>query len=268
MAERQITITVEGAIEDDGHVRLNDLIKQLEFVRNALRRTEHIVTGKTESQVYYRVVDLHHNSPATIVLEAAPARQSPNRQVATRTVSTFFRNLRWIQEKADVPNRVDVPTLEAYRSLGLLLEQNMTSIKITNSRQTFKIDDAFTHKVNEIIGPDETIEGSMAGRLEWLNIHNTNVFHIYPEVGPKKLNCFFKKEMRDEVIAAIDRHVRVYGQLRYKRRDKFPYAINVDSLERLPHEEELPTLESFRGSASNPTGMTPDALIRWLRDGN
>lgn len=267
MAGQNITIQLEGSKDDSGHVRLNELIQQLEFVRSALRQTERLVTGKDEKFLYYKVIDLSHNSPVKVVLQATPIKREMKPQVATRTVSTFFRNLQWIQEKSKVPNRVDLPALESYRALGSMLDKNLSDIKITNSHRVFDINESFTEKVIDIIRPDEIIEGSMSGMLEWLNIHNTNIFHIYPEVGPKKLNCYFPEELRQTVISAIDSHVRVYGELRYKKRDNYPYAINVNEIEMLPNDDELPTLSSLRGMAVNQTGMNANGLVRWLRDG-
>jgi len=267
MAGQNITIQLEGSKDDNGHVRLNELIQQLQFVRSALKQTERLVTRKDENLLYYKVVDLSHDSPVTVVLEATPIKEEIKKGIATRTVNNFFRNLNWIQKRSQVPYRVDLPALEAYRDLGSLLDKNVTNIKIINSHRVFDINESFTEKVVDIIGPDEIIEGSMSGMLEWLNLHNTNTFHIYPEVGPKKLNCNFHKELRPFVISAIDRHVRVYGELRYKKREKFPYAVNVKEIEILPDDSELPTLASLRGIAANQTDMDANGLVRWLRDG-
>lgn len=268
MAGQRITIQLQGSPGDEGHLRLGELIKQLEFVRAALKQTERLVTGKDERFVYYKVVDLSHNSPAEVTLEAAALKEETKPQIVTRTVSKFFSNLRQIGNRGRVPPNVDLPALEAYRDLGSLLDKNVTTVKIINSHFSVDINEKFKEKVTEIIGPDEIIEGSMSGMLEWLNLHNTNVFHIYPASGPKKLNCYFPSSLRQDVISAIDRHVRAYGQLRYKKRDSFPYAMNVTEIDVLPPEDELPTLASLRGIAQNTTGLDAADFIRSTRDAN
>lgn len=122
-------------------------------------------------------------------------------------------------------------------------------------------------KVTDIIGPDEIVEGSLTGMLEWLNIHNNNnTFHIYPITGPTKVNCHFTKEWRDTVINGIDKNVTVYGELRYKKRENFPYAVNVRHIEIHPDDSELPTLGSLRGMMVNQTGLGAADFIRSLRD--
>ena len=106
MSGDKIIIQLEGSTEDYGHLRLNELIKQLELVASALKHTEQTVTGKDERQVYYRVVDLTHNSPVTCVLEAVPVKEGKT-EIATRVVTNFLRNLRQINTKGRVPSRVD-----------------------------------------------------------------------------------------------------------------------------------------------------------------
>ncbi|MGH9898499.1 MAG: hypothetical protein ACRD63_01815 [Pyrinomonadaceae bacterium] len=256
MMEQSITIQLQGSPTDGGHMRLSELIKQLEFVLTALRQTERLVTGKDDKLLYYKVVDLSHNSPATIVLEATPIKPDLRPQIASRIVTSFFRNLRNIESKGKVSARVDLPALVAYRDLGVLLDKNVSKIKIVNSHFSIDIDARFKERVIGIIGQDEIIEGSMSGMLEWLNIHNTNMFHIYPEVGPKKVNCYFPPSLRQTVMSAIDKHVRVFGELRYKKRDNFAHAIDVRELEILPTDGELPTLGSLHGIANQWAGAT------------
>jgi hypothetical protein len=244
---------------------LGDLIQQLERVLNALKQTERIVAGR-EGVLYYRVVDMKHDSPATITLEPAPRRPEVDPQVVSGTVERFFGNLRQIGSRGRVPADVDVEALEAYRDLGATLKRKVSKVKLINSEASIDINQEFQETITEIIGPDEIIEGSLSGMLEWLNIHNNNIFHIYPPTGPKKVNCYFEPDKKHEVIAAIDRHVRVYGRLRYKRRDNFPYAMDAEEIEPLPPDDELPTLASLRGIVQNTTGMSAADFIRSLRD--
>lgn len=269
MAGQRITLQLQGAINDEGHLRLGELIEQLKLVSAALKQTERLVTKTEERLLYYKVVDLSHSSPVTVVLEASPIKPEIKPQIATRTVSTFFRNIRQIGKRGRVPSNVDLPALEAYRDLGALLEKNISNFKIINSNFSVDIDEQFKHRVTEIIGPDELAEGSITGMLEWLNLHNTNIFHIYPVIGPKKVNCNFPQKLRETVISAIDKHIRAFGELRYKQRDNFPYAMSVSDIEILPTDDELPTLYDLRGIAPHATGdMDSAEFVRSIRDAN
>ena len=264
----KIIIQLEGSTEDQGHLRLNELIKQLELVASALKHTEQTVTGKDERQVYYRVVDLSHNSPVTCVLEAIPVKDGRS-EIAKRVVNNFIKNLRQINTKGRVPGRVDSFALESYKDLGALLDKNISSIKISNSSVDVRIDKTFNSKVEQIIGPDEISSGSLTGNLEWINLHNANTFNVYPVIGAKKVKCHFPRELKETVISAIDKYVRVYGELRYKSRDNFPYAMNVEDLEILPEDNDLPTLFDLRGIAPQATGnLSSLDFINSIRDVN
>lgn len=265
----KIIIQLEGSTEDHGHLRLNELIKQLEIVASALKHTEQTVTGKDGRQVYYRVVDLSHNSPVTCVLEAVSIKKEGRTDVATRVVTNFLRNLRQINTKGRVPSRVDTFALESYRELGSLLDKNISGVKISNASVDIRIDKSFNERVEKIIGPDEISNGSLTGNLEWINLHNANNFNIYPVIGAKKVKCHFPRELKETVISAIDKYVRVYGEMRYKSRDSFPYAMNIQDLEILPSEDELPTLFDLRGIAPQATGsLSSQDFINSIRDVN
>src|SRR5438105_1491048 len=99
-------------------------------------------------------------------------------------LSEFIKQLQAVKsalKQTDAPEDFDLPALEAYRDLGTMLDKHVAGITITTSRRRkVQIDKKFETKVSEIIGPDELIEGSLSGMLEWLNLHNTSIFHIYP----------------------------------------------------------------------------------------
>lgn len=267
MAGERLTIQVLGSPQDDGHVRLTELIRQLELVNSALANTERIVTGREQRSIYFRVVDASHKSPVTIVLE--PSRPKAGGSTASkRIVSSFLTNLRQIK-RGRVDESVDLQALESYRNLTTLLEKNVRSLSISNgrSKKPVEIDHRFRRRLDKIIGPDDVSLGSIDGRLEWLNIHNQNQFHIYPTIGPRKVACYFPHELRQKVIGAIDRYVTVFGKLRYKQRDPFAYAVDVIDVTALPEYEDLPTLGSLRGIAPDATGeMSAADFIRTLRD--
>jgi hypothetical protein len=266
-SDERITVRLEGAVEDDGHLRLSEFLNQLEALRAALKQTERIITGAEESRLYYRIVDVSHSSPLTVVLEPTPIKPDGDTRVAKTTVKKFITTLRLIEKKKDAPQDFDLTALEAYKGLGAMLEKHVSGLTIASPKRSVTIDKQFKSRVNDIIGPDELVEGSITGTLEWINLHNMNRFNIYPVIGPKKVLCDFPRKLREKVKSAIDRHVEVFGELKYKRWGNFPYAMNVTDLEILPPDDELPTLFDLRGVAPNATGGVNSAeFVRALRD--
>jgi hypothetical protein len=280
MPENRITVQFQGSLEDDWHVTLSAFLSQLEAIKAALKQTERLVSGEDEPSVYYRIVGLSYSSPATVVLEAVSRTTKPQQETKKKarrvhrtdysqaTVRQFFHSLKGIREKKQVPARADLQALEAYRNLAGPSDKTITGLKLIDNEETVDIDKTFQSAIDDIIGPDELVEGTISGTLEKLNLHNTERFDIFPPIGAKQVACDFKPSLKQEVIKAVDQYVRVAGKLRYKRLDNFPYAINVESIEVLPPENDLPSLFDVKGMAPNLTGgKSTGEFLEGIRDG-
>lgn len=281
MADNRVIIELTGTLQDDGHVRLGSFIAQLEAVKSALKQTERTLTGDEESSVYYRVVDLRHSSPATVVLEAVSStaidalappqgakrvRNRSNGDHSGATVRSFFRTLQQIRHK-QTPPHADLQALESYRNLTTALGKTVAGVRIINTQESVSIDDSFRNAIDDIIGPDELLTGSVIGMLERVNLHNTARFDIFPTIGAKQVACDFKASLRASVIAALGQYVCVRGILRYKKLQDFPYAINADEIDILPSDEDLPTIFDVRGMAPDLTGdLTAEEFLKGIRD--
>lgn len=254
MAER-LTIRMLGSASDNEDLRLGDLIETLNAVRTALKHTERIASGKRESGVYFRVVDLSHSSPSTVVLEpVSDGVEAPtSTPLSGDIVRRFISSMDAIVKKRR-PQGVDAQAMTAYRDVGDVLRRHVSTLVFESDEQQVPVDSAFFGKVDELMGKDEIAEGSISGVLEKLNLHNAARFDIYPVVGPSHVVCEFPKELRDDVIAAVDRYVEVFGTLRYKELSPFPYAIKVKRIDVMPPVDTLPTLASLRGIAPRATG--------------
>jgi len=264
---RRITVTIEGSPQDKGRVRLSDFIKQLEAIKTSLKQTERLVSDSDDPALYYKIVELTYSSPATVVIEPVEIADDAS-GLGDRTVRQFVTNLNQVA-RGRRPARADLPALQSYQGLTAMLKQHVGAVAIKHSgNKSIAIDKRFATRIAKIIGPDELAKGSMYGMLEWLNLHrNINRFHIYPTVGPTKVDCDFGPELKPKVIRGIDQYVRVVGDLRYKHLEKFPYAMNVADIEVMPPEDQLPTLHDLRGIAPNATGDKSSAdFIRSLRD--
>lgn len=275
--ENIITLQLEGTEQEQGHITLSAFLSQLEAVKAALKQTERLLTGEEESSVYYRIIDLRHSSPATVVLEAVSFSTRPGQlkkrkhvqkdDYSQPTVKHFFHSLKEIREKKRSPEKADLQVLQAYRNLAASLEKDVSRIKLVNKNESVDIDKTFQTAIDQIIGPDELFAGTICGTLEKLNLHNTTRFDIFPTIGPKQVACDFKLELKDDVIRAVDKYVCVTGTLRYKRLGNFPYAVDADKIEILPPEHELPTLFDIRGMAPDLTrGQTISDFLEEVRD--
>ena len=105
--------------------------------------------------------------------------------------------------------------------------------------------------------------------LEQINIHDgANVFSIYPEIGPSRVQCHFGPSLFDKAISAVGERVSVSGTFKYKPEENFPYAVDVDDIDIYPREDELPTFDDLRGIAPDATGdILSEDFIAVRRDG-
>ena len=90
---------------------------------------------------------------------------------------------------------------------------------------------------------------SVTGTLEQINIHDKNIFYLYPTTRVGKIKCLFSTRFRKKAIEAIDQYVEVYGRLKYKKGMRLPYEVLVSSISIYPPEEELPNLNDLKGIA-------------------
>jgi hypothetical protein len=267
MAKR-FTIRLVGSLKDGGDLRLLDFIAQLDAFSEALKQKERLLSGGSAQHVYYKIVDLSHNSPFSVTIEAAARRNSPVTPGAV--VREFVSDLRNIRRKKP-PQRADLPMLEAYRDLAAPINRQLQRVEIVEAKnKVVPIDTSFVEQVDKMIGPDSFSFGSISGRLERVNLHNTFRFEIYPTVGPSRVICVPKSaDLREKVKRSLDSYVTVFGRLRYKEWDDYPHTIDARDIDMHEPDSELTTLEELRGSSPDATGgMSAEEFVRSIRDAN
>lgn len=265
---RTVKMQLRGAASDGEHVRLGEFLVQLRALQLALIRTEQMISDEDRPSTYYRITDLSHSSPATVVLEAAPYRRERPVDVGEQVIKKFFVGLKQISEIGLVSEDYDRTTLEIYQKLSQTLQRNITEIKLSTPGYQISITPEFAARIEHLLGSDVVREGAIDGMLEAIYLHNkVNKFYIFPSVGPAKVTCHFPEEMMRKAIGAINRYVRVAGQMKVKERGFFPHEIEVAEMTVHPRSEEVPTLSSLRGLAPNATGKTDSVtFVRSMRN--
>ena len=262
----RVSLVLEGLPSEQGHVRLDDFIRELQIFTGILRKTESDLNPRAERSTYFRVVDLRHSSPATVVVEARPLDpQVDNRAVV---LSTFFGALSGVMGEAPLPPTTSEAWLQDLRRLADPVGRSLSTLRIENGKGSVTIDPAFQERVTQLLAPEETFPGAIRGMLEAINLHaSANLFRIYPDVGPPKLTCRFSSDLEATAVSALGRFVEARGVLHYKRYAAFPHELRVTGMEVFPDEKDLPTLRSMRGLAPAATGdLSSEAFVRSLRD--
>ena len=192
---KQIELTLIGRIEDNGDVRFKEFIQQLDLIKKVLLETKSIVSAKRF--VAFKVVNLSHNSPASIVVEAVPLSSEDERLTQT-LVDKFFSSLDDIDNDV-FPSGFNYNTFEAYKKIPSLMNNNQIQevriFKTIDYGHYYPELKKFPEKINNIVGEDEYEISTFTGMLEAINIHrNQNVFYLYPTNGFAKVKCVFSME--------------------------------------------------------------------------
>jgi hypothetical protein len=264
-----VKIQLEGRSSDNGHVRFNEFLSRLESLRQVLTLIEQDLVGGTKSAVVYRVIDLSHSSPASVVLEAKPIRQQVRPELPGRIVDRFFDTLEYLRgSPSPLSEHVTYRVLEAYKGLVATPRRDLEFFVISSNDRTVTVDESLEQKIEGILGDVRTAFGTFTGALDSINLHaDANRFTIYPAAGPSRLSCHFRQNQFEQVVGGLGRHVSVKGTLRFHGKDPFPHSVEVEELKVLPRDSELPSLMSIRGIAPKATrGKDSVAFVRSLRD--
>jgi hypothetical protein len=177
----------------------------------------------------------------------------------------FSTSLRMIRKRR-LPADFDAEAIEAFKNLTDPLKKHLGKVKfIEENKKEAVVDQKFENALNNIIGFDQQERGSWLGLLDALNVHlGNNQFFIYPAVGPSRITCRFPNPLRERVLAAAGKYVRVDGWAIYKSNAKFPHAMQVNEIEVLHHAT---TLRDIHGIAPDATeGEKSEDFVRKLRD--
>jgi hypothetical protein len=262
--DNRITLILEGVPETEGRIRLNTFLAELQRLSAALGRISRDIGDDGRPATVYNVEELSYNSPMRIVVAPAPG----NEHIAS-VILHRFENVADAVTAGKSLDSYDAELLEDLRALAKPVGKQLKYATLLVNDIQYEMNDAVARRVDTALEVDEECIGFIEGRLEQINIHEgTNTFHIYPDVGPRKVSCHFPNALRDDAIFAVGRRVEVSGTLKYRQGASFPHAIAVTALDPFPPEDELPTWEDLRGRAPDATGaLSSEAFVREMRNG-
>lgn len=260
----KITLIIEGLPEDEGQVRLNAFMSQLQRFSGTVSKLDREANNGKHT-TYFRIADLSYSSPIRVVLVPQPL---PKQAYSGGAIIDSLARVTTALENGDDLSGLDADLLEDIRGLAQPVGKAIKSAALVFRGHSFALTEGVAHKLDAALATDETCAGAVEGMLEQINLHDSaNVFHIYPEVGPRRVTCRFSTRLYDDAVSAVGRRVEVFGELHYRRGAKYPHHIAVGQIEAFPPDLELPDWDDLRGRAPDATGgMTSEAFVRELRD--
>jgi hypothetical protein len=260
----RITLIIEGLPEDEGQVRLAAFMSQLQNLSAAMSRLDRDANnGKAAS--YFRIAELSYSSPVRIVIEPQPLPKAA--YAGHLVIESLGRVVEALENGRDL-TQVDADILEDFRGLVRPVGKTVKNATLIFNDHRLDLTERVGIKIDEALAVDEECDGSLEGMLDQINVHlGANTFHIYPEIGARKVTCHFPSRLFDDAVSAVGRRVEIFGALHYRAGATFPHQIAVTSIDAFPPDHELPDWEDLRGRAPNATGgISSEAFVRELRD--
>ncbi len=260
----RIELILQGLPEDEGRVRLTAFMNQLQKLSGALQKLDREShDGKSAS--VFQIVELSYTNPTRVALQAKsiPPYRDTGRLVVER--------LKYVTDAliaGDSLSGFDAELLEDIRGLAAPVGRQIKTSTLVFNGAAFDLTPRVVQLVDVALAIEDECEGGLEGALDQINIHQgVNTFHVYPEIGPKRVTCHFPSKLLDDAVAAVGRRVEVFGTLKYRAQASFPHEIAVTSIEVFPSDDDLPDWDDLRGRAPDATGsLSSEAFIRGLRD--
>ena len=157
--------------------------------------------------------------------------------------------------------------LRDFRDLATPVDRGRIDVEVLNGSRDFHIRQGLGHAIQAVLAPETTALGNIKGQLEYINLHGqTNVFRVYPFIGPSYVECRFQESLSADAKRAIGRVVRVFGRLHYRDVDDFAHRVDVREIELIPFDSDLPSLMDIQGIAPEATGpMSSEDFVRSVR---
>jgi len=264
-----IALKLEGPESEKGLIRLDDFLRELRALQEALESIDRDMNGR--STLYYRVVNLSHRSPAKVVIEPVLKQSLKGKRLGNRwghlpkqIHHTFFETIHQIRDCEPVKMGVSEPVLDAISNLLAGLGKDFRGGSVANNKMKFQLDEQLKERVLDLLKPQFQSVGSVEGQLLALNLARGNRFYIYPEVGPRSISCQFPESLFDKAQAYIRKNVRVYGTKFFRENTGFPFkVVDVTRVELADANKPYP---EFTPGPINVIGPAADAAIRDSRE--
>lgn len=254
MSVKQLTIDLVGYDSEDS-VMLKDFLKQLDAIRDSLRRLEELLTDEPASRIAYKIVGLKMNSPAQIILQA-----EANNDLAVFVIDKFTETLNDVLrgESSDIPFQI----LDSIKKISPR-SSSIAEVKIsTEDGGSVELDKNLYMQVNKLTGKKISSFGSVRGKLDLVSVRRNKEFRIYPEIGPKWVTCLFEDRLFERVKTGIGKFVEVYGEITYIGQENLqPYTVDVENFEVLEFDVHAPSWLNIHGLENLLGDLTSEQLV-------
>ena len=257
---------MEGPDENLGDVDLENFLKELEQLKKVISSIdEEIGKGKKTSRL--AVVELSHNSPATVALEIRPRQKFED--LTDKIYKRFYDLAKNIASLTE-PKEDNFYIINEFYKLFNPIGNRIKKVTIGINKENVSLTRSMKKYLEELLKNNAlTYFTSVEGLLEEINVHNKkNRFRIFLDKGYSgSITCQFPEDKFKEATEALKKRVSVKGTGRFTRGQTFPNLIIVDEITVFPNEKEYLPLQKFTGIFPNVTGdLSSEDFVNKIRE--
>ena len=238
MRAARLTVKLTGSEMDGGDVVLDDLKGFCSALSACLKVVERVLD--VESALDYRLVGLRRGS-CGMTLE--PTAQTDDTHDGKRVLDLFRNTVRSLETGRRVDPRYTSHDLRVFRRLTDPLNRKVREIHFGRS----KVSEQYRANIDKMLNRPSVAAGEATGLLEKVDVHDRNVFTLFPNIG-EPITCMFANGLLDQVKQGLKQNVTIYGKLFYFLDSPFPGKANVTEIVVHPPDNQLPSLYDLHGS--------------------
>ena len=268
-SDTQLIIQVEGLEQDGGEVRLDYLLDELASFLQVLRVSEQSLV-KGDANLVYRVVDVKHDSPLSVTIEATSNNQAYigwEPYVLDNVFDILSGNInQTIEQNDEVQIRKAIERMiqdNQGKFSSVEIERKGNRVPIIDSIQLI---DSIQIETEKVVSKNISSWGTVKGRVERYNNHGgSNFFWLYTALG-KTVKCRFPKNLVEDSALSVEKNVSVTGILTYRANEPTPFECKVEKIDFHKPDDQLPKLEIGKFPDITESESTSQVIQR-IRDG-
>lgn len=192
---------------------------------------------------------------------------------AAAVVDVVLDGIEEIEDASEprIPAGYDVAMTESLAKLAERLRGGIDALDLTaingTRGRTVTVVPALAQKVRSAIRPAEQAWGTIEGVVDLLSARGKSPsFGILERLERRHIRCLIAPDDLERAKAFFGLRVAVSGRMQLNRAYQV-VRVDVESIDRLPDNHELPSIDTLFGSVPTFTGgVDPAAYVRAMRD--
>jgi hypothetical protein len=259
MAENELIIRVTGKGK---YIPVASFVAVVQNTLTILREVDAELSEQRLGSLTWRISNVSLNSPLEMTIFAEP---NADLDVSRDVVEVITTGLRQIDSSPDsIPAFFTPRALEGAKRLVSVLNDGIERIALRSPQgELVTPTQRVAANVDELIQDYEELT-TFEGPLEAVTLRGKRIFYIWDPIDGR-ISCRFPEDMLDEVRTLLGHRASVYGRARFSSTGK-PLFIQVEEVERLPSQEELPKVKNLK-PINITNGLDSVEYVRRQRDG-